>query len=101
MNEELQLTETEREAARGVQKPVKIRFFDYSFASKAIYGTLSVMAVIVAMENHPPTALSAAAQLFGVTLALAVAETYAEIIAHTLDRGRKLNAEEGREILGK
>jgi hemolysin III len=101
MNEDLQLTETESEAARDAWKPVKIRFFDYSFASKAIYGTLTVMAVIVAMEDHAPSALSAAAQLFGATLALAVAEAYAEIIADTLNKRRKLSAEEGREILGK
>lgn len=87
--------------ARGVRKPVTICFFDYSFASKAIYGTLTVMAVIVAMEDHAPSALSAAAQLFGATLALAVAKAYAEIIADTLNRGRKLSAEEGREILRK
>jgi hypothetical protein len=67
----------------------------------AIYGSLAVMAVIVAIEDHPPTALRAAAQLFGVTLAIAVAKAYAEIIADTLDRGRRLDAEEWREILRK
>ena len=101
MDEVLQFTETEREAAGDAHESVKIPFFDYSFASMAIYGSLTVMAVIAAMENHPPTALSAAAQLFGVTVAIAVAKAYAEIIADTLQRGRRLDAGEWREILRK
>lgn len=91
MDEELQSAESEREAVGGVRKPVKNRFFDYSFASMAIYGSLTVMALVVAMENHPPTALRAAAQLFGITLAIAVTKAYAELIADTLDRERRLN----------
>jgi hypothetical protein len=99
MDEVLQSSaQTGRAAAEGARKSLKIRFFDYSFASKAIYGAIAVMAVIVAMEAHPPTALFAAAQSFGVTLAVAVAETYAEIIAHTLDIERKVNKEEWREV---
>jgi hypothetical protein len=74
-------------------------FFDYSFVSMAIYGSLTVMAVVVAMENHPPPPLSAAARVFGVTLAIAAAKAYAELIADTLTRGRKLNGEEGRQLL--
>jgi hypothetical protein len=101
MDEDLQLGETGREATSGVRKPVKIRFFDYSFASMAIYGSIPVMAVIVAMEYHPPPPLSAAAKIFGVTLAIAVAKVYAELIADTLHRERKLNAAEWREILRK
>jgi hypothetical protein len=92
---------TEIPAPNGGRKPVKIPFFDHSFASNAIYGTLTVMAVIVVMEDHPPPALRAAAQMFGVTLAIAVAKAYAEIIAGTLHRGRRLIAEEWREILHK
>jgi hypothetical protein len=76
-------------------------FFDYSFASMAIYGSLTVMAVVIAMEDHPPPSLSAAARLFGVTVAIAAAKAYAELIADTLTRGRKLNAEEGRGLLHK
>lgn len=97
----MQLAETEGQAAIVAGKPVKIPFLDYSFASMAIYGSLTVMAVIVAMEDHPPSPFRAAAQLFGVTLAIAVAKAYAEIVADTLNRGRKLNAEEAREILRK
>ena len=90
---------TETAASSGGRRPIKSPLFDRSFASSAIYGTLTVMAVIVAMEDHPPPALRAAAQMFGVTLAIAIAKAYAEIIAGTLHRGRRLIAEEWREIL--
>ena len=101
MDKGLHLAENELDASSGLRKAVKSRIFDRSFASKAIYGTITVMAVLVAMENYPPPALRAAAQMFGVTLAIAVAEAYAEFIAFTLHRGRKLNREERREILQK
>jgi hypothetical protein len=75
-----------------------VSLFDHSFASAAIYGSLAVMGVIVAMGDHPPPPLIAAVQLFGVTLAIAMAKAYSEILAATLERKRKLNADEGRTI---
>lgn len=97
----MELAETLPSATNDAPRASGILIFDYSFASMAIYGSLAVMAVLVALENHPPTALRVAAQLFGVTIAIAVAKAYAEIIADTLHRGRRLSVEEGREILRK
>ena len=67
----------------------------------AIYGSLAVMAVLVAIGFHPASPLQVAAQLFGVTLAIAVAKGYAEIIADTLYRGRRLDKGEALEVLRK
>jgi hemolysin III len=101
MGGRVELAETLSGATDDPPKASGILIFDYSFASMAIYGSLAVMAILVAMEDHPSSALRTAAQLFGVTFAIAVAKAYAEIIADTLHRGRRLNAEEGREILRK
>lgn len=97
----MMLAETEREVTSDSRESKKGIFFDYSFASMAIYGSLAVMAVIVSMETHPPTALRAAAEILGVTTAIAIAKGYAELIADTLDREKRLDAEEWREILRK
>lgn len=64
------------------------RFFDKHFISKAIYGTISVLAVLLIMEEHPPTAWHGAMTLFGSVLAIALAEAYSETIAEIL-AGRK------------
>ena len=64
------------------------------YVEKAIYGLVTVLAVLVAMEEHPPSAWRGAATLFGTTLAVALVETYAATIAATLSRRRALAGEE-------
>jgi hypothetical protein len=39
--------------------------FDKDFVAKAIYGLITVLAVVLVMEEHPPTAWIAAGTLFG------------------------------------
>jgi hypothetical protein len=46
--------------------------FDKDFVSKAIYGLISVLAVLLTMEEHPPTAWIAAGILFGTVFVLAI-----------------------------
>lgn len=97
----MELAEARPAAVFAVPEAFGVQIFDSSFASMAIYGSLALMAVLVAIENHPPAPLQIAAQLFGVTLAIAVAKAYAEVIADTLHRGRRLTTGEWREILRK
>jgi hemolysin III len=72
--------------------------FDKDFVAKAIYGLISVLAVLLVMEEHPSTAWKAAAILFGTVLALAMAETYSATIAETIAGQRRLDHEEILEI---
>ena len=72
--------------------------FDKDFAAKAIYGLISVLAVLLIMEEHPPTAWKAAGLLFGTVLVLAMAETYSGTIAETIAGQRKLDGQEILEI---
>ena len=58
--------------------------FDKDFVAKAIYGLISVLAVLLIMEEHPPTAWKGAGILFGTVLVLAMAETYSGTIAETI-----------------
>jgi hemolysin III len=74
------------------------KMFDKDFVSKAIYGLISVLAVLLIMEEHPPTAWKAAGILFGTVLALAMAETYSAAIAETIAGQRRLDRQEIMEI---
>lgn len=67
-------------------------------AAKAIYGLVTVLAVLVTMEDHPPVAWRGAITLFGATLAVALVDTYSETIAGMLSSQRRLSRDELREI---
>lgn len=72
--------------------------FDKHFVAKAIYGLISVLAVLLIMEEHPPTAWKAAGILFGTVLVLAMAETYSATIAETIAGQKRLDRQEILEI---
>jgi hemolysin III len=72
--------------------------FDKNFVAKAIYGLISVLAVLLVMEEHPPAAWKAAGILFGTVVVLAIAETYSTTIAETIAGKRRLDRQEIREI---
>lgn len=78
--------------------PERERLFDKHSVSKAIYGSISVLAVLLVMEEHPPAAWRAATTLFGTALAIALAESYSETVAEILAQRKRLNAEEIRGI---
>lgn len=69
-----------------------------TFVAKAIYGVVTVLAVLVTMEDHPPTAWRGAITLFGATLAVALLDTYSETIGGILAQERRLSGSEIREI---
>lgn len=70
-----------------------------TFVAKAIYGLITVQAVLVVMDEHPPTALGGAATLLGATFAVALIDSYAEIIAEALAHKHMVSRGEVREIL--
>jgi hypothetical protein len=81
-----------------VLTPHEDRDLSRSIASKTIYGFVIVLAVLAVMQNDPPSAWSAALTLFGTTLAVALAETYAEIIAGIISEQRRPARAELREM---
>lgn len=66
--------------------------------AKAIYGLMTVLALLVVMNDHPPIAWRGALTLFGATLAVALVDTYAETIAGMLSEQRGFSGIELREI---
>lgn len=66
--------------------------------AKAIYGLMTVLAVLVVMDDHPPVPWRGAITLFGTTLAVALVDTYAETVAGMLSHQRRPSRGELREI---
>jgi hemolysin III len=77
---------------------VRSRLFDHNFAAKAIYGLVTVLALLLVMEDHPPEALPGAISLFGATLAVALLDLYAESVAEMLSHSRRLTQIEIRKV---
>ncbi len=62
--------------------------------SSAIYGLITVLAVLQVMDVHPPSGWAGAVTLFGTTLAVALADAYSDTIAEMIaGRGHITRAE--------
>lgn len=70
----------------GVGKPP----VNSTFVARAVYGLITVLAVLQTMELHPPEPWRAAVTVFGTTLAIALIEVYAETIGELLGRRDRL-----------
>lgn len=66
--------------------------------ARAIYGVITVMAVLQVMELHPPSAWRGAIMLFGTTVAVALVDTYSESVAEMLTEQRSLVWDDLRAI---
>src|SRR5688572_30089379 len=49
---------------------------------KVVYGSIIGLALIAAIENHPPAAGVMAVWLLGTALAVGLAEIYSEVVGH-------------------
>jgi hypothetical protein len=93
--------------ARGLPRLIEGHLGSRDIA-RVIYGTIIGLAVVVALEVHPPGAGAVAATLAGTALAVGLAEMYSEAVAsgarthRRLERGemRALAAEAGAVAFG-
>jgi hypothetical protein len=67
--------------------------------ARVIYGAIVGMALVVALEGHPPRAGVVAATLLATAIAVALAELYAEIVALEARNRRRVEHAQLREIL--
>ena len=66
--------------------------------SRAIYGLITVLAVLQVLELHPPSAWRGTLTLFGTTVAVALVDTYCASIAEMIAASRRLSWDDLREI---
>jgi hemolysin III len=64
------------------------------FVARAVYGLITVLAVLQGFELHPPDAWRGAVTLFGTTLVVALIEVYAETIGMMLGRSSRLGRQD-------
>ncbi|THD82440.1 hypothetical protein E7811_15470 [Aliigemmobacter aestuarii] len=62
-----------------------------------VYGAITVLAILMAAGAHPVAPFETAAVLFGSVLAITLAKTFAEFLAHALDAGERLSRSGWRE----
>jgi hypothetical protein len=66
--------------------------------SRVIYGSIIGLALVVALEAHPPPPRAMVATLIGTAVAVALAELYSELVGFETVRRRKVRRSELREL---
>jgi hypothetical protein len=66
--------------------------------SRVVYGSIIGLALVVALEAHPPPPAAVIATLLGTAVAVALAELYSELVGFETTRRRKAGAIEVREL---
>lgn len=61
---------------------------DGHFAARSVYGGILVLAVLLALQAHPPGPYRSALLVAGTILAVLAAEAYADLLGLEIDRGR-------------
>jgi hypothetical protein len=67
--------------------------------ARVIYGAIIGMALIVVLQDHPPSAAAAAAALVGTAVAVGLAEIYSDVVGTETRTRRHIVREQLRDIL--
>src|SRR3954451_561348 len=67
--------------------------------ARVIYGSIVGLALVVALEDHPPGAGQTAAALLGTALAVGLAEAYSEFVGTEARTRRPVERRQLRELL--
>ena len=66
--------------------------------SRVVYGSIIGLALVVALEAHPPPPAAVIASLLGTAVAVALAELYSELVGFETTRHRRAGATELRGL---
>jgi hypothetical protein len=66
--------------------------------ARVVYGSIIGLALVLALQAHPPPAGQTAGLLLGTAVAVGLAELYAEIVATEARTRRTINAPQVREM---
>src|SRR5215208_2720161 len=67
--------------------------------ARVIYGSIVGLALVVALEDHPPSAAAMASALLGTALAVGLAEAYSELVGTEARTRRPVDRGQVRELL--
>ena len=74
------------------------KLFNQAFVAKSLYGSITLLAVLLSLEDHLPTAWHGASLLFGTALSVALAEAFSESISQVIAGKKQLDRAELVEI---
>lgn len=63
-----------------------------------IYGSVTVLSLIMALGNHPEKPLKSAAILFGSVVAISLAKAFAEVMSHAIETGERITRRSFAEV---
>lgn len=66
--------------------------------SRVVYGSIIGLALVVALEAHPPAAVAVIASLLGTAVAVTMAELYSELVGFQTMRHRTAEGAELRHV---
>ena len=66
--------------------------------ARVVYGAIIGLALVVALEAHPPAPHAVIATLLGTTVAVALAELYSELVGFETTRRRRASRAEMRSL---
>jgi hypothetical protein len=69
------------------------------YAARSVYGAILVLALLLALQQHPPGPFYAAVLVAGSILAVLAAEAYADLLGVEIDRGGPPTRQQRREKL--
>ena len=72
--------------------------YNKAFVAKSLYGSVTLLAVLLSLEDHLPTAWHGASLLFGTALSVALAEAFSESISQVIAGKKRLDRAELRAI---
>jgi hypothetical protein len=67
--------------------------------SRVVYGSIIGLALVVALEAHPPAAGAVVASLVGTAVAVGLAELYSELVGLQMSGHRRARRREVRELV--
>jgi hypothetical protein len=66
--------------------------------ARVVYGSIIGLALVVALEGHPPPPAAVVASLLGTAVAVGLAELYSELVGFETTRRRKADRGEVRQL---
>ena len=69
------------------------------YAARTVYGAILVLALLLALQDHPPSPIHAAVLVAGTVVAGLAAEAYADLLGREVDLGRGMTPAERSEKL--
>ena len=78
-----------------------VRALTWRHTARLLYGSIVGLAIVLALQEHPPADAAIAATLVGTAIAVALAEVYSDVLGTEIERRRSVTRDDVRHIAGR